>query len=63
VPKDVQELILKLRCKTNYGPYRLAFYLKRDYGIRTSVYGIYRVLVRAGEIEPRKIRPRKKPVY
>jgi hypothetical protein len=36
---------------------------KRDYGIKLSVYGIYRVLVRAGEIQPRQGRPRKKPVY
>jgi transposase InsO family protein len=63
VPKEIQDLILRLRCKTSYGPYRLAFYLKRDYGISTSVYGICRVLVRAGEIKPRKTRPRKKPVY
>jgi len=28
-----------------------------------SVYGIYRVLVRAGEIKPGKHHPRKKPVY
>jgi hypothetical protein len=37
--------------------------LKRDHGIRLSVFGIYRVLVRAGEIKPRKTRPYKKPVY
>ena len=28
-----------------------------------SVYGVYRVLVRAGLVKPRKHRPRKKPVY
>jgi transposase InsO family protein len=63
VPKGIQELILKLRHKTGYGPRRLAFYLERDHEIRLSVYGVYRVLVRAGEIKPRKTRPRKKPVY
>lgn len=63
VPKEIAQLILKLRKKTGYGPRRLGFYLGRDYGIILSVYGIYRVLVRAGEIKPRKTRPRKKPVY
>lgn len=63
VPEGTVQLILKLRHKSNYGPRRLAFYLERDYGIKLSVYGIYRVLVRAGEIRPRKHRPRKKPVY
>ena len=42
---------------------RLAFYLKRDHQVKLSVYGVYKVLVRAGEIKPRKHRPRKKPVY
>ena len=42
---------------------RLAFYLERDYGVNLSVYGVYRVLVRAGLVKPRKHRPRKKPVY
>ena len=63
VPKEIAQLIIKLRHKTGYGPRRLGFYLKRDYGIKLSIYGIYRVLVRAGEIKPRKTRPRKKPVY
>jgi len=63
VTKGIADLILKLRHKSCYGPQWLAFYLERDYGIKLSVYGIYRVLVRAGEIEPRKSRPRKKPVY
>jgi len=63
VSGEIAELVLKLRHKTRYGPRRLGFYLKRDYGLTVSVYGIYRVLVRAGEIKPRKTRPRKKPVY
>lgn len=63
VPKEIAQLILKLRHKSRYGPRRLAFYLERDYGIKISVYGIYRVLVRASEIQPRKHRRRKKPVY
>jgi len=63
VPEEIARLIVKLRQKSHYGPSRLSFYLKRDYGINLSVYGIYRVLVRAGLIKPRKHRPRKKPVY
>ena len=63
VPKGTQELIIKLRHKTCYGPRRLAFYLERDYGMKISVYGVYRVLVRAEEIKPSKHRPRRKPVY
>ena len=62
-PKEIAQLITKLRHKSNYGPRRLAFYLMRDYGVKISVYGVYRVLVRTGEIKPRKHRPRKKPVY
>ena len=63
VPKEIAQLIVKLRQKSHYGPRRLAFYLKRDHGINLSVYGVYRVLVRAGLVKPRKHRPRKKPVY
>lgn len=63
VPEEVAQLILKLRQKSRYGPRRLGFYLERDYGIKLSVYGVYRVLVRTGEVKPRKTRPRKKPVY
>jgi len=61
--KRITQLIIKLRHKSHYGPRRLAFYLERDYGIRLSVYGVYRVLVRARLVKPRKHRPRKKPVY
>jgi transposase InsO family protein len=63
VPEEIAQLILKLRHKSRYGPTRLAFYLERDYGIKLSVYGIYRVLVRAGEVQPRRGRRRKMPVY
>jgi hypothetical protein len=62
VPEEIARLIVKLRQKSHYGPSRLAFYLKQGYEINLSVYGIYRVLVRAGLIKPRKPRPRKKPV-
>lgn len=63
VPREIAQLIIKLRHKTRYGPRRLAFYLERDYEVKLSAYGVYRVLVRAGEVKPRKHRPRKKPVY
>ncbi len=48
VPKEIAQLIVKLRQKSQYGPRRLAFYLERDYGVKLSVYSVYRVLVRAG---------------
>lgn len=63
VLKDIEKLILKLPHKSLYGSCRLRFYLERDYGIKLSIYGIYRVLVRAGGIRPRKHRPRKKAIY
>ena len=47
VPEEIAQLILRLRHKSRYGPRRLAFYLERDYGIKLSVYGIYRACPRA----------------
>ena len=63
MPEEIAQLIIKLRHRSHYGPRRLAFYLERDYEVKLSVYGVYRVLVRAGEVKPRKQRSRKKPVY
>ena len=60
VPKPVVERIVALRRKTRYGPRRLAYYLSQE-GISVSVYGIYRVLQRAGMVQKRRSRPRKKP--
>ena len=60
VPKPVVERVLALRRKTRYGPRRLAYYLAQE-GIHISVYGAYRVLQRAGMIQKRRSRPRKKP--
>ena len=57
VPEEIARLIVKLRHKSRYGPRRLAFYLKRDYQLNLSVYGVHRVLVRAGLVKPRKRRP------
>ena len=60
VPKPVVERIVALRRKTRYGPRRLAYYLSQE-GISVSAYGIYRVLQRAGMVQKRRSRPRKKP--
>lgn len=60
VPKAVVERIVALRNKTRYGPRRLAYYLTQE-GISVSVYGVYRVLQRAGMVKKRRSRPRKKP--
>lgn len=54
VPKEIQEIVLKLRHESDCGLLRLSFHLEQNYGIKLSVYGICRVLVRAGEIKPRK---------
>ena len=60
VSKRVAERIVALRRKTRYGPRRLAYYLSQE-GISISVYGVYRVLQRAGLVKKRRSRPRKKP--
>ena len=60
VSKRVAERIVALRRKTRYGPRRLAYYLAQE-GIHISVYGVYRVLQRAGMVKKRRSRPRKKP--
>lgn len=54
------ERVLALRRKTRYGPRRLAYYLAQE-GLRISVYGVYRVLQRAGRVQRRRSRPRKRP--
>jgi len=52
-------------CARYVGSSALAARLSTSGGLAMSrsVYGIYRVLVRAGEIKPGKHRPHKKPVY
>ena len=47
VPKRVEERVVAMRRKTRYGPRRLVYYLAQE-GITISVYGVYRVLQRAG---------------
>ena len=54
------ERILALRRRTRYGPRRLAYYLAQE-GVQVSVFGVYRVLQRAGVVKKRRSRPRKKP--
>jgi len=60
VPKATVERVLTLRQRTRYGPRRLAYYLAQE-GVRLSVFGVYRVLQRAGLVKRRRSRPRKKP--
>lgn len=60
VPKRVEERVVAMRRKTRYGPRRLVYYLAQE-GITISVYGVYRVLQRAGLVRKRRSRPRKKP--
>lgn len=60
VPKATVERLLALRRRTRYGPRRLAYYLAQE-NIPISVFGVYRVLQRAGLVKKRRSRPRKKP--
>lgn len=62
IPPATTALILSLRRKSRYGPRRLAYYLGQDYGLKVSVFGIYRVLQRAGLVKKRRSRPRKRPL-
>lgn len=59
--EDVARKIIELRQKTSYGPRRIAFYLARDCGLKLSPFRIYRVLRRAGLLEKRERRRRRKP--
>ena len=63
-PRSVSQRVVKrivaLRRKTRYGPRLLAYYLSQE-GISISVYGVYRVLQRAGMVQKRRSRPRNKP--
>ncbi len=60
VPKATVDRVLALRRGTRYGPRRLAYYLSQE-GYHLSVFGIYRVLQRAGLVKKRRSRPRRKP--
>lgn len=46
--KDAVEKVLSLRKKCHLGPQRIAWYLERYYGIKTSCSTVYRTLVRNG---------------
>ena len=52
-PTPVVERVVTLRRKTRCGPRRLAYYLAQE-GIHISVYGVYRVLQRAGMVQKRR---------
>ncbi len=60
VSRATAERVLTLRRRTRYGPRRLAYYLAQE-GVPISVFGVYRVLQRAGLVKRRRSRPRKKP--
>lgn len=60
VSRRVAERVVAMRRKTRYGPRRIASYLAQE-GIIISVYGVYRVLQRAGLVRKRRSRPRKRP--
>ena len=60
VPRATVERVVALRRRTRYGPRRLAYYLTQE-GVQLSVFGVYRVLQRAGLVLKRRSRPRKKP--
>ena len=60
VSRATVERVLTLRRRTRYGPRRLAYYLAQE-GVPISVFGVYRVLQRAGLVKRRRSRPRKKP--
>ena len=61
VSKRVAERVVSMRRKTRYGPRRIASYLAQE-GITISVFGVYRVLQRAGLVRKRRSRPRKRPL-
>lgn len=45
---EVVKKVIALRKKTDYGPRRLQFFLGRDEKVSISVFGIYKILNRAG---------------
>lgn len=56
---EVVKTVIRLRQHTGYGPRRLQFFLRRDFGISLSVCGLYKILHRAGLIK-RYARKRKR---
>jgi transposase len=57
-PLEIEEKVLELRRKTNYGRKRLAFYLRKEYGLEISPNTIRHILRRngvKGKRRPRKV--------
>jgi transposase InsO family protein len=48
IPPEFVEKILHLRCQYHLGPQRIAWYLERYHGFRTSCSSVYRTLKRNG---------------
>jgi transposase InsO family protein len=48
IPPEYVEKILHLRCQYHLGPQRIAWYLERYHGFRTSCSSVYRTLKRQG---------------
>ena len=59
-PKEIVDLLVSLRKKTNYGPVRLQFILKDQYSLHLPVSTIAKILRREGLIPPRRGKFRKK---
>ena len=60
VPGHLAERVVSMRRRTRYGPRRISRCLAQE-GVTISVYGVYRVLQRAGLVRRRRSRPRRKP--
>lgn len=50
-PEKVVKTVIRFRRHTGYGPRRAQFFLARDFGIRLSVCGVYKIMNRAGLIK------------
>jgi transposase InsO family protein len=57
--KDAVDKILHLRQEYKLGPERITWYLERYHGIKTSVSGVYRTLIRNGMRRLPKTAPRR----
>ncbi len=60
IPEDIAQSMGKMRYKSSYGLRQIASCLERDHGVKVSLYGIQRVLTRAGLTIPHQ--RREKPV-
>ena len=63
-PAEIVEKVLYLRRKYHLGPIRIAWYLARYHGIRSSDAGVYRILKRNGlNRRPRGTRMRMRKLH